>query len=42
MEFFGGLIAGLVIGGTVGGMMVAAAAAGRIEDIRRGYEPHGR
>jgi hypothetical protein len=40
MEFFGGLITGLVIGGTVGAVMVATVASGKIADIRRVYTPH--
>jgi len=38
MDFVGGLITGLVIGCTVGAMGVAAVAAGKIEDIRRGRD----
>jgi hypothetical protein len=36
MEFFGGMITGLIIGGNVGALMMAVLAVGKIDDIRRG------
>ena len=36
MGFFGGLIIGLVIGGTLGALMMSVLAVGKIDDIRRG------
>ena len=38
MEFWTGALLGVFVGGTVATLVVGMLAAGKIEDIRRGYD----
>jgi predicted acylesterase/phospholipase RssA len=38
MELLYGILIGLIIGASIGAMLTGWIAAGRIEDIKRGYD----